>query len=108
MFGFMSSEAHLAHIALNGPTTSIEQQSLSLSTCPNFPSPNSYYKPTFELSTLSGERQRQIQLHGKYMGWAEITQLQDIYKPVYFSSITFKKFLTVSSFFIYINNFQRV
>ena len=66
MFGFMSSKAHLAHIALNEPITSIVHQCSSLSSSPTSPSRNPLYKPTFGSLTLcqvqSGWRQWQIPL----------------------------------------------
>ena len=47
MLGSMCSLGSSAHIAPSGPITSTDQQGLSLTTGPNFPSPNPHYNPTF-------------------------------------------------------------
>ena len=53
-----------AHVTLREPTSSIDLQGSSLSSCLTPPSLNPHYKPTFESLTmcqvLSGGRQRQI------------------------------------------------
>ena len=49
---FTFSEAHLAHIALSEPMTSIVLQGSRHSLCPTSPFSNSHYKPTFGSLTL--------------------------------------------------------